>query len=92
MNKCEICKFGPSKEYCVLDCNKYSKFSPITNLEYLCRNKKRLASLLVEIYDNPSFKNIEFYTMDGNSYSNFEEALSRQLEWLNENIDLDVYF
>ena len=92
MNKCEICKFGSSKEYCVLDCNKYNKFSPITNLEYLFRNKNKLASLLIEIYDNPNTKYMEFCTMDGRSYSSFEEASSHQLEWLNENIDLDVYF
>lgn len=92
MNKCEICKFGPSKEYCILDCNKYNKFSPITNFEYLCRNKDRLAELLVGIFNNPEEGFDEFYTTDGKLYYDFDQAASNQLEWLNKDIDLDIYF
>ena len=93
MDKCKICKFGTSKEDCVMCyCHNYNNFSPITNLEYLYRNKNKLAALLIEIYEDPNSKNIEFYTMDGNSYSNFEEALTHQIKWINNDIDLDVYF
>lgn len=92
MDKCEFCKFGTSKEDCIVfNCQNCNKFSPITNLEYLCRNKKELAELLVGVFNNPEDGFDEFYTTDGKLYYDFDQAVSDQIEWLNKDIDLDVY-